>query len=251
MQPEKRVATAVQTEATTLTNNSESEVPPAHTHTHMNRNTSMCGAHAHVLMHTNAPLGWQVEEPPTKQPRIVEKARPPWRRTAEPSSSAVVDIYTWGKRLVPTLHEQEMDKICKCHVELDLTHIWDPGAAQGPLRHCSGFNATICLRLLLMPEFRDRIFECKSVIMHAVKTGTPLRLGILCNGGRHRSVALAEMLQHFLSGLVRVTTTHITYRNPCGCPNVCRNFGDGRADPREADAHAAHAMFARIWHHEW
>jgi hypothetical protein len=215
------------------------------------RNTSTCGACACVFMHTNTPVCWQVEEPPAKRP-MQEKVVPPWRRTVEPvGNSTTVDIYTWGKRVLKKLSQHELDEILLCHVELDLSHIWDPGAAEGPLRHCSGFNATICLRLLLMPEFRDRIFESKSVITHAIKTGMPLRLGIHCNGGRHRSVALAEMLRHFLSNTVRVTTTHLTYKNPCGCPNACRNYDISRDDPREADAHAAQALFARIWHHEW
>ena len=119
----------------------------------------MCGAHTvtHMHMHTNAPLGWQVEEPPTKRPLAV-KAHPPWRKAAEPSSLAAVDIYTWGKRAIQNdVPEQELDKIFQCDVVLDLTHIWVPNAAKGPLRHCSGFNATICLRLLMMPDFRGVI----------------------------------------------------------------------------------------------
>lgn len=191
----------------------------------------------------------EADEPPAKRP-VLLKARPPWR---QPVLRGTVDIYTWGKRALEKhpLAESDLDKILRCDVSLDMCHIWDPGAAEGPLRHCSGFNGTICLRLLLMPEFRDRIFESKSVVTHAIDTGVPLRLGVFCNGGRHRSVALAELLRRFLSSHVRVTTTHFTYRNPCGCPGVCIHYGTGRDDPRNADAQAADMLFARVWHHEW
>ena len=143
-----------------------------------------------------------------------------------------------------------MDCILGQDISIDLTAIWDPHGVE-QLRHCTGYNGTLQLRLLMMQDFRDIVFQCKSLVTHAVENGFALSLGLYCNSGRHRSVALAEMLREYLAGNVYVTTTvqHLTLFNPCGCPRDCRNYDERRIDVRAEDALAAKLLFSRVWRH--
>ena len=126
-----------------------------------------------------------------------------------------------------------MDCILGQDITIDLRAIWDPQGAQ-QLKHCTGRNGTIQLRLLMMQEFRDIIFSCKSLCEHAAETRQPLNLGLFCNSGRHRSVALGELLSEYLGDYLTTKVQHLTLFNPCGCPGDCINY-HGKIDPRAED----------------
>jgi len=143
-----------------------------------------------------------------------------------------------------------LDCILGQDISIDLRALWDPQGVE-QLRHCTGHNGTLQLRLLMMQEFRDISFSCKSLVTHAVEANLSLNLGLYCNSGRHRSVALAELLREYLAGSGYVTTTvqHLTLFSPCGCPRDCINYNERRIDPRAEDALAAKLLFSRVWHH--
>ena len=171
------------------------------------------------------------------------------RSTMRRRSTLEVRITTWGHKKTQQLPEGGLDCILGQDITIDLRAIWDPQGAQ-QLKHCTGRNGTIQLRLLMMQEFRDIIFSCKSLCEHAAETRQPLNLGLFCNSGRHRSVALGELLSEYLGDYLTPKVQHLTLFNPCGCPGDCINY-QGKNDPRAEDALAAKLLFSRVWHHNF
>jgi hypothetical protein len=189
------------------------------------------------------------------QPEVAAKnrPRPPWRvqheqpqQEQQQELTTVIHLTTWGRKKMGHLPEWALNVVLSQDVSIDLTAIWDPQAVEH-LRHCTGYNGTLQLRLLMMQDFRDIIFHCKSLVNHAIENNLALNLGLFCNSGRHRSVALAELLKDYLGGYVTTTVQHLTLFNPCGCPHVCQNYQGN--DVRAEDALAAKLLFSRVWHH--
>jgi hypothetical protein len=76
-----------------------------------------------------------------------------------------------------------------------------------------------------------------------------LNLGIRCYSGRHRSVAMANLLQAVLleTGRVRCTVQHHTLE-PCGCPTECSNRPDQLQIMRwQADGLLAMSLARHAW----
>ena len=110
---------------------------------------------------------------------------------------------------------------------LDVEHrLADPAARTS----CCGYSGAILENISRNSNFPGILAEARSVIAHAVdrasathRDPSPLRLGVRCRRGRHRSVGLALLLKHSLEGdNYRVSLRHVGLRL-CGCPWRCRN----------------------------
>ena len=142
----------------------------------------------------------------------------------------------------------------------DVTFAGDPavkrasGTAMRASDHCSGESGAIQLHMAqaaqmegLVREVRGHLSEdlvCPFLGMRAATQPAPVTYRFTCRGGRHRSVAVCELLAHALhtSGMSSVEVVHEDLpcyvrgrdhvRGSCGCPDRCvfMRHADGRVD---------------------
>jgi len=84
-------------------------------------------------------------------------------------------------------------------------------------------------------------------------------LGFRCKAGRHRSVAIATLVQQFLEPEGIKANVELLHTEECGCPTQCSNIARGIKRVRTAerpedlqqrwadDGHAAILYGRRIW----
>ena len=141
----------------------------------------------------------------------------------------------------------------------DVTFAGDPavgrcGTAMRASDHCSGECGAIQLHMAqaaqmegLVREVRGHLSEdlvCPFLGMRAATQPAPVTYRFTCRGGRHRSVAVCELLAHALhtSGMSSVEVVHEDLpcyvrgrdhvRGSCSCPDCCVFMwhADGRVD---------------------
>ncbi|MEU2770808.1 RNase adapter RapZ [Streptomyces diastaticus] len=84
---------------------------------------------------------------------------------------------------------------------LDLTNALRNPAADPALRHATGLDATVRAHVLATPGAREVIARTVAQMLalaEEVPVHRLLRLTVACQGGRHRSVAVADEVAHGL-----------------------------------------------------
>jgi hypothetical protein len=167
-----------------------------------------------------------LEEAPTRMAKAMPRWSVPRRRALQ------IDIVTWGRKL--------MQAPC-CDRSWCCLKFYDPEHTP-----CCGKNGVVQLRLMENHGAKAMIEEFHAVVGRAMTSGVErLKCGFFCNKGRHRSVAMAELVH----GVLKVrgfetTIQHLTLED-CGCPDEdCRVL---QSMPRLA---AVHEFRGRQLHRE-
>ncbi len=102
------------------------------------------------------------------------------------------------------------------------------------------------------PNFQGIIQQIREQILPVLEGRMRcIDVGIRCYSGRHRSVAVANLLTACLGDIpgIRSSLTNHTLV-PCGCPDACRNNNDPQQARRwEADGLLALSMARHAWAH--
>lgn len=155
-----------------------------------------------------------------------------------------IEIFTWG--------EKNLD--CAAPA---VDGVWDVRRLYDP-RHslCCGHNGTLQFNVAMhasAPELFKHIHGTLDSL--SLSDRRPIKLGLYCNRGRHRSVAVAELLAFILRSMaLRVAVHHLTLGKwACGCPGPeCWTLQE--RDPHVAlnerlrDRDVARAVVDRLWH---
>lgn len=164
--------------------------------------------------------------------------RPPWTQPE-------VELLTWGEKLLGG-SSPEVDAV------------WDVRKLHDP-RHsmCCGQNGTLQFNVAMhaaAPVLFQEVYIALDNLSKVARR--PIRLGFCCNRGRHRSVAVAELLAPLLQKMaLRVAVHHLTLGKwACGCPGSSCWTLKGEKDPchafneRMRDRDVARAVVERLWH---
>lgn len=145
---------------------------------------------------------------------------------------------TW---LVLSMAADRFDEDADIWIDCRVFH--DPGASPWLRRHC-GQHVAIQRRLCAHSAFGPVLSRVKSLTqtLRAERPGGLLRLGLFCRAGRHRSVALAELLAPILAGSLR----HCERDQPDGWP--CRGLPTCPGCSQEPQERAAvHRFVQDLW----
>jgi hypothetical protein len=171
-------------------------------------------------------------------PGCASATTPPW---TEPE----VELFTWGEQVL-------QGSAPEVHAVWDVRKLYDP-------RHsmCCGLNGTLQFNIAMHTAAPSLFHDVYTTLDNLSKSAhRPIRLGFCCNRGRHRSVAVAELVAPLLRKMaLRVAVHHLTLGEwACGCPGSSCWTLTHEGDPchafneRMRDREVAHAVVERLWH---
>ena len=144
-------------------------------------------------------------------------------------SAPEFEVYSYGRKAGSAKPEFKMD------IEVD-AEVFRGNSDDQESWSCCGMNGAIMLEIVCHPQMPIVMDKLVKNILKAQQPDRPLKIGVRCYAGRHRSVAFATMLVDSLleldpdGGTPAVSYKHMAAedRPHCGCPDACQNLVPGR-----------------------